>query len=152
MLSVVRLQIKQIGTQLGRYQNLKTVPVRWRSYRAAILEEFDKPLVVAKIKNETPLGMSMIRIAVECCSLNIADVNKLSSSTNNADETLLPTIPGCEFSGEVTEVGDFVEENIRKGDKVVALLGNCMEFEQVGRLTNVFVNASSRSPNWRRIS
>lgn len=126
MLSAVRLQIKQIGTQLSRYQSCKTVPpVRWRSYRAAILEEFDKPLVVAKIKNETPLGMSMIRMSVDYCSLNIADVNKLSSATSsNADETLLPTIPGCEFSGEVIEVGDFVEENIKKGDKVVALLAH----------------------------
>lgn len=65
----------------------------------------------------------MVRMSVDFCSLNITDVNKLSSK-NNSDETLLPTIPGCEFSGEVIEVGDFVVENIKKGDKVVALLGN----------------------------
>lgn len=123
---LARLQIKQIGIQFSRYQNYKSIPVRWKSYRAAILEEFDKPLVVTKIKNETPLGMSMIRMSVDYCSLNIADVNKLSSK-NNSDETLLPTIPGCEFSGEVTEVGDFVVENIKKGDKVVAILGNCVD-------------------------
>lgn len=123
--AAVRSQIKQIGLQFSRYQNCKIVPVRWRSYRAAILEEFDKPLVVTNIKNETPLGMSMIRMSVDFCSLNIADVNKLSRK-DNSDETLLPTIPGCEFSGEVTEVGDFVVENIKIGDKVVALLGNCI--------------------------
>lgn len=60
---------------------------------------------------------------MDFCSLNIADVTKLSSK-NIADETLLPAIPGCEFSGEVIDVGDFVVENIKKGDKVVALLGN----------------------------
>lgn len=122
--TAARLQIKQIGIQLSRYQTCKIVPVRWKSYRAAILEEFDKPLVVGKIKNETPLGMSMVRMSVDFCSLNLADINKLSNK-NSSDETLLPTIPGCEFSGEVTEVGDFVVENIKKGDKVVALLGNC---------------------------
>lgn len=124
MLTAARLQIRQIGIQLSRYQTGKIVPVRWKSYRAAVLEEFDKPLVVAKIKNETPLGMSMVRMSVDFCSLNLADINKLSSK-NNSDETILPTIPGCEFSGEVMEVGDFVVENIKKGDKVVALLGNC---------------------------
>lgn len=122
--AATRLQIKQVVIQLSRYQNCTFVPVRWKSYRAAILEEFDKPLVVANVKNITPLGMSMVRMSVDFCSLNLADVNKLSSK-NNPDEIILPTIPGCEFSGEVTEVGDFVVENIKKGDKVVALLGNC---------------------------
>ncbi len=121
--TAIRLPIKQIANKFSRYQNCKIVPVRWRSYRAAILEEFDKPLVVTKIKNETPLGMSMVRMSVDYCSLNIADVNKLSRKSDS-DESLLPTIPGCEFSGEVIEVGDFVVENIKKGDKVVALLGN----------------------------
>lgn len=59
---------------------------------------------------------------VDFCSLNTADVDRLSGA-NNAAETLLPAIPGCEFSGQVVEVGDFVVENIKKGDKVVALLG-----------------------------
>lgn len=126
--AAVRSQIKQIGIQFSRYQNCKVVPVRWKAYRAAILEEFDKPLVVTKVKNRTPLGMSMIRMSVDFCSLNIADVNKLSSK-NNSDDTLLPTIPGCEFSGEVTEVGDFVVENIKIGDKVVALLGNRIQIQ-----------------------
>lgn len=40
----------------------------------------------------------------------------------DSDDDLLPTIPGCEFSGVVLEVGDYVTENLRKGDKVVALL------------------------------
>lgn len=120
--TVARLQIKQICNQFTRRPIYKTVPVRWSSFRAAILEEFDKPLVVTEIKNKTPLGTSMVRMSVDFCSLNKADVNKLSSKYNS-DDSLLPTIPGSEFSGEVIEVGDFVVENIRKGDKVVALLG-----------------------------
>lgn len=121
--TAVSRQIKQLGIQFSRYQSCRIVPVRWRSYRAAILEEFDKPLVVTNIKNKTPLGTSMIRMSVDFCSLNKADINKLSSEYNS-DESLLPTIPGSEFAGEVIEVGDFVVENIKKGDKVVALLGD----------------------------
>lgn len=123
MLSLSRLQFKQIGVHISRWQSCKIIPVRWKTYRAAILEEYNKPLVVTNIKNETPLGTSMVRLSVDFCSLNIADVSKLTSKYNT-DETLLPTIPGCEFSGEVIEVGDYVVENIQKGDKVVALLGN----------------------------
>lgn len=55
------------------------------------------------------------------CCLNITDVNKLICDKN--DDLLLPTIPGCEFSGEILEVGDYVTENLKIGDKVVALLG-----------------------------
>lgn len=29
-------------------------------YTAAVLEEFDKPLVMAKMKNDTPLGTDMV--------------------------------------------------------------------------------------------
>lgn len=63
MLSLARLQIKQIGVQISRYQSCKIIPVRW--YRAAILEEFDKPLIVADIKNDTPLGMSIVNNSIK---------------------------------------------------------------------------------------
>lgn len=42
--------------------------------------------------------------------------------TAASDDELLPTIPGREFAGEVLEVGDYVTQNIRKGDRVAALL------------------------------
>lgn len=35
---------------------------RWKSYTAAILEEYDKPLVITKIKNNTPVGPGMVCI------------------------------------------------------------------------------------------
>lgn len=33
---------------------------RWKSYRAAILEEYDKPLIVTQMKNDTPVGPGMV--------------------------------------------------------------------------------------------
>lgn len=92
-------------------------------YTAAVLEEYDQPLVLAKMTNDTPLGTDMVRVAVHYCSLNVTDVNKMSR-TPDSDDGLLPQVPGCEFSGEVTEVGDYVTASLKIGDKVVALLGN----------------------------
>lgn len=43
--------------------------------------------------------------------------------SNEKNEILLPTIPGCEFSGEIIEVGDYVTRDLKVGDKVMALLG-----------------------------
>lgn len=45
------------------------------------------------------------------------------SRTPESDDCLLPQVPGCEFSGEILEVGDYVTQNLKVGDKVVALLG-----------------------------
>lgn len=68
-----------------------------------------------------PHNRPQVKVAVHYCSLNVTDVNKLRR-TADSDDDLLPTIPGCEFAGEVLEVGDYVTENLRKGDRVVALL------------------------------
>lgn len=46
------------------------------------------------------------------------------SRTPESDDGLLPQVPGCEFAGEVLEIGDYVTESgLQVGDKVVALLG-----------------------------
>lgn len=42
--------------------DIKFPYLRWKSYAAAILEEYDKPLIVTKIKNDTPVGPGMVRI------------------------------------------------------------------------------------------
>lgn len=60
-------------------------------------------------------------MGVHYCSLNLTDVYKMSRTAESDDE-LLPQVPGCEFSGEVLEVGDYVTEGLKVGDKVVALL------------------------------
>lgn len=41
----------------------------------------------------------------------------------DSDDELLPTVPGCEFSGEVLEAGDTVS-NIAVGEKIVSILRN----------------------------
>lgn len=52
----------------------------------------------------------------------MTDVYNMTRNKDSNDD-LLPTVPGCEFSGEVLEVGDYVTESLKVGDKVVALLG-----------------------------
>lgn len=99
----------------------KCKPDHVSNYKASVLEEYDKPLQLINMKNDTPLGTDMVRINIHYCSLNETDVNRMQRSADS-DDGQLPTIPGCEFAGEVLEVGDYVSENLHKGDKVVALL------------------------------
>lgn len=46
----------------GRHQH-----VRRKTYKAAILEEFDKPMIITKVKNDAPLGTEMVSIINKMC-------------------------------------------------------------------------------------
>lgn len=120
-----------------------------KSYKAAILEEFNKKLRIENITNKCKLSQGtvgiyfcttqknsiptnffesqyfiliyslQIRIGVEYCSLNVNDVKYME---NKSDDILLPIIPGSEFSGEVLEVGDNCKQSFKIGEKITALL------------------------------
>lgn len=44
--------------------------------------------------------------------------------TQENDDILLPMIPGCEFSGEILEIGRNCRQNFQLGDKIAALLAH----------------------------
>lgn len=130
----------RIGPIVGAPQRWKSDEVR--SYKAAILAEFDKKLTVESIKNRAKLGDGMVstsilsretgfdfllllpflqvRVGVSYCSLNLIDVQYMEQKN---DEIILPMIPGSEFSGEILEIGDNCKQNFKPGDKVASLLG-----------------------------
>lgn len=64
---------------------------------------------------------------VAYCSLNTNDVQRMSAIRQN-DENILPQIPGAEFSGEIVGIGNYTVENLKVGDKVVALLCKPIDF------------------------
>ena len=60
--------VLKISPAYNFYIKSNNYPVRLKStdskpevYKAAILEEFNKPLIVTKIKSDTPLGTEMVR-------------------------------------------------------------------------------------------
>lgn len=61
--------INSIKTPINSHKNFQATQSvcvkRWKSYTAAILEEYDKPLIVTKIKNDTPVGPGMVRLKIK---------------------------------------------------------------------------------------
>lgn len=91
-------------------------------YRAAILKEFEKPLVIEQVLGPKELKENQVRLAVHFCSLNYTDVKAFQGGGN----LKLPVVVGSEFSGEILEVGNEVT-NFQIGDRVVAIQG-CLVF------------------------
>lgn len=129
MLSLLRSSStirKTIKESINLHKSLKTIqqPVRWKStYKAAVLKEFNKPLVIEKFeKNKSELKDGKVKIGIYYCSLNDTDLKLLSGKYPEKIE--LPIIPGYEFSGEVLDVSKSSSKNFVIGDRVVALRGH----------------------------
>ncbi|XP_002730540.2 quinone oxidoreductase-like protein 2 homolog [Saccoglossus kowalevskii] len=83
--------------------------------RAAVCEEYNKPLVIRNIPRVEKLGSGLIRVAVKCVGVNFADI--LSCKGQYQKKLSPPFVPGLEISGEVSEVADNVT-TFKKGDRV----------------------------------
>ena len=81
--------------------------------RAAILKEFNTPLVVEETPNPAP-GPGWVLVKVRACGICGTDL-KIASGVLPAIPT--PIIPGHEVAGEILEVGDDVT-NVTPGDRV----------------------------------
>lgn len=146
MLSVLRRCVSnrvtgQVWNEIS-HCGLQPISVRYATtYRAAILEEFNKKLKIENVTNRNELSKQSVRIlhrfqktfiilryfpmqhlilqvkiGVKYCCLNTTDVQYMSGH----EDSLLPMIPGCEVSGEVLEVGPQAKQDFKVGDKVVS--------------------------------
>ncbi|PSN33191.1 Quinone oxidoreductase-like protein 2 [Blattella germanica] len=93
--------------------------IRFKSsgkYRAAVLHEFKKPLVIEEQKHKK-LDKHDVRIKVEFCSVNSSDIMICNSLYEINPK--LPFIPGFEVSGEIIELGAKAGEGgLKVGDRV----------------------------------
>lgn len=81
------------------------------SFKAAVLKESGKPLVIEEQKIKK-LEKNQVRVQVRYCSVNSHDVEFFKQPNLK-----VPLVPGYELSGEVLEVGEGVS-------KVAAQVGN----------------------------
>lgn len=99
-----------------RANSFSTSQIRLDSYKAAVIKELKKPLVIQELKPKK-LENKQVRIQVNYCSVNSTDVQ-----TFKLKEQHLPVIPGYEFSGEILEVGPEVcKLAAQVGDRVAVL-------------------------------
>ncbi len=89
--------------------------------KAAIYEEFKKPLSIQNVPDPTPTKNSVI-IKVEACGICRSDWH---GWMGNDPDIVLPHVPGHELAGVVVETGSDVK-NWTKGDRVtVPFVGGC---------------------------
>ena len=89
--------------------------------RAAVLEEFHKPLVIRE-RALPPPGPGEVTVAVKACGLCMTDVH---ISEGRIPTVALPRVPGHEFAGVVAALGPDVRD-VGVGDRVVVCVDvNC---------------------------
>ncbi|KAI9564456.1 Quinone oxidoreductase-like protein 2-like protein [Daphnia sinensis] len=101
-------------------RNIKGLPYfqTTAAYRAAVLHEIAKPLVIEDVTTTTKLKDLEIRIEVYTCGVNASDI--LICNGQYGIEQKMPFVPGFEVCGEVKEIGPKVK-NFNVGDKVIGL-------------------------------
>jgi hypothetical protein len=81
-----------------RLRSIGSVRFASSNYKAALVKEFGKPLVIEEVKRKS-LKKNEVRIGVYCCGINTVDkYNVLGESEPN--QLTLPFIPGFEV-GEI---------------------------------------------------
>jgi len=117
---ITSLNKSVLNHSLLRKQSLfrKNGSQTFAGYRAAVLKEIGKPLVVEELKSEKKLKDSEVRIDVHTCGVNSSDI--LICQGQYGTQPKLPFIPGFEVCGEVKELGPGVK-NFRLGDRVIGL-------------------------------
>ena len=91
--------------------------------KAAVLEEFRKPLIVKEVPQPTPDPDSAI-VKVEACGICRSDWHAWMGDWSWIGfSPTLPIIPGHEFCGLVEEVGKNID-NFQSGDRVVIPFNN----------------------------
>lgn len=84
-------------------------------FKAAILVELKKPLVVEEIENG-PLRFGQVLVKVLCSGICGAQINEIEGV--KGPDKFLPHLLGHEATGEVVEVGEGVS-SVKPGDRVV---------------------------------
>ncbi|OXA64133.1 quinone oxidoreductase-like protein 2 homolog [Folsomia candida] len=129
-------------------------------FRAALLKEFGKPLVIEEQKRPK-LKKDQVRLRVYCCGINSVDFHNAAGSIEPKPE--LPFVPGFEVCGEILEVApDEKNKLLRPGERAIALhsqfkggfaeemivsnkdvwiVDNFMSFETGASLTNSYATA-----------
>src|SRR5271165_6005 len=93
--------------------------------RAAVLEEFAKPLVVTDVELSEPRAGEVL-VRLEACGVCHTDMYTASGADPSG---YAPTVLGHEGAGIVERVGDGVG-SVRAGDRVVTLFSpQCRECE-----------------------
>ena len=116
--------------------------------RAAVLEEFGRPLVVQQLDLAEPREHEVL-VRLEACGVCHTDMYTASG----ADPTgYAPCVLGHEGAGVVERVGDGVS-SLRRGDHVITLFApECGECGPSGSLKVAALSAgrrgSPRSPEW----
>jgi S-(hydroxymethyl)glutathione dehydrogenase / alcohol dehydrogenase len=87
--------------------------------KAAVLYEFNKPLVIEEVTVEPP-GKGEVKIRVAACSICHSDVHTAKGEHGNIK---LPCLGGHEVAGYVEELGEGVTYDVKPGDPVIMALG-----------------------------
>ncbi|PNF14481.1 hypothetical protein B7P43_G16426 [Cryptotermes secundus] len=88
------------------------------TYKAAVLQEFKKDLVIKEQKRRK-LQEDEVRIKVNCCGVNASDIMICQGLHEISPK--LPFIPGYEVSGEILELGSKAAKELKVGSKIVGL-------------------------------
>lgn len=111
--SLVRTAKKILHSTIIKPKNVSRLS---STYRAAAIVKPGEPLEIVERKIDK-LKSNQVRIQVVYCSLNSVDCQKFRQEDGE-----FPFIPGYEFSGEVVEKGNDVQnEQIIVGDRVAGL-------------------------------
>uniref|UniRef100_A0A914W0K1 Enoyl reductase (ER) domain-containing protein n=1 Tax=Plectus sambesii TaxID=2011161 RepID=A0A914W0K1_9BILA len=104
------------GRLLSAFGRAATVGVRY--YRAAVLNEFGKPLKVVEQSKELSAHSNEVVVAVDSAGVNHADVRMVRGLHHLKPQ--MPFVPGFELAGTVSRVGKGVKK-LKEGDRVLAL-------------------------------
>ena len=109
--------------------------------KAAVLETYDKPLVIRDIEIAEP-GFGEVTVEVKACGLCLTDVH---ISEGKIPTVKLPLVPGHEFAGVVVKKGSGVVD-FEIGDRVTINIDvTC------GRCDFCLIGETNRCINLKRI-
>lgn len=90
------------------------------SYRAAVLKELKKPLVIESVNAPKKIKKDEIRVKVMNCAVNASDI--MICDGESESQLKLPFTPGFEIAGEILESGSAAAaEGFNVGDRIVGL-------------------------------
>lgn len=112
---------RDVSSRLGFLHNSLTGPLRNAStYKAAVLKEFNQPLVIEDVNAPKKIGKDEIRVKVMNCAVNASDI--MICDGEHETKPALPFTPGFEVAGEILEAGsNAVSEGFNVGDRVIGL-------------------------------
>ncbi len=112
--------------------------------RAAVLEEYGKPLKIVDIDRPRAEGSSVV-IKVSGCGICHSDIHLWRGEFSSILPADLPIVPGHEASGVVVDVGDNVPPDIYPGLKVLVYWSYCEQDDRYSEV-GMYQHCSMKAP------